>query len=349
VSQVADFSAALIATAAGILVALPALLAHNFLRTRIDRFEREFSSAGMAPHTDPARPRQFRLAQTLPLKKRFSILPPFALITAAALASFVAMGPILTVVVLLFGVCFLNGLILSGVHALFFFFGLWFFVSGLALSVATTWLFLKLIIPIREEEPSCAEPLTGGFQQAFRQSWEELHQRVIHIWSMDPPLRLVTVSAIAQVATSAVVLWRYHNPASPVDVSQFEGQHWQMDWRVFGICVFSMIVAWSFVLAGASRGRESLLLVLTLLHHCDPAGPLPDSGVRHLDQSDGCHLVMEFAEMAEEPGAAFRYRRPIRLACWRKDAGILRWFAGTLLPSPLGVALPQRARHRFTP
>lgn len=86
----ADFSAALIATAAGILVTIPATLAHNSLRTRINRFERELSSAGMAPHEDPAGQRQFRLAQTLPLKKRFSSLPPFALIAATALASVVA-------------------------------------------------------------------------------------------------------------------------------------------------------------------------------------------------------------------------------------------------------------------
>jgi biopolymer transport protein ExbD len=74
-------------------VAIPAILAHNFLRTRIDRFGHEFSCsvpAGMASHEDPAGPRQFRLAQTLPLKKRFSRLPPFALIAAPALASVVA-------------------------------------------------------------------------------------------------------------------------------------------------------------------------------------------------------------------------------------------------------------------
>jgi biopolymer transport protein ExbD len=90
-----SIAATLISAAAGILVAIPAILAHNFLRTRIDRFEREFSSAapaGMASHEDPARPgpRQFRLAQTLRLKKRFSSPPPFALIAAPALASVVA-------------------------------------------------------------------------------------------------------------------------------------------------------------------------------------------------------------------------------------------------------------------
>jgi hypothetical protein len=86
-------AATLITAAAGILVAIPAILAHNCLRTRIDRFGRDFSSsvpAGMASHEDPAGLRQFRLAQTLPLKRRFSGLPPFAIIAAPALASVVA-------------------------------------------------------------------------------------------------------------------------------------------------------------------------------------------------------------------------------------------------------------------
>ena len=74
-------------------MAIPAILAHNFLRTRIDRFELELSSivpAGKASHEYPTGPRQFRLARTLPLKKRFSSLPPFALIAAPALASIIA-------------------------------------------------------------------------------------------------------------------------------------------------------------------------------------------------------------------------------------------------------------------
>ena len=81
---------------------------------------------------------------------------------------------------------------------------------------------------------------------------------------MDPPLRLITVSAIAQIATSAILLWVYHTPAKPVDVSPIAEQHLQMDWRVFGICVLSTVAAWSFVLAGASRARKSLLLTLAL-------------------------------------------------------------------------------------
>jgi hypothetical protein len=87
-------AATLISAAAGILVAIPAILSHNLLGTRIDRFRHELSSAvpaGMGSHKDAAAPRPFRMAQTLPLKKRFSGLPPFALLAAPALASVVAL------------------------------------------------------------------------------------------------------------------------------------------------------------------------------------------------------------------------------------------------------------------
>jgi biopolymer transport protein ExbD len=90
----ARIASSLLTAATAILVAIPAILAHNFLRARIDRFGREFSSSapvGMASHEEPTGPRPFRLAQTLPLKKRFSSLPPFALIAAPALASVVVM------------------------------------------------------------------------------------------------------------------------------------------------------------------------------------------------------------------------------------------------------------------
>ncbi len=88
----ARIAATLISAAAGILVAIPAILAHNSLRTRIDRFGRECSAAvGTVSHEEPTGLRPFRLAQRLPLKKRFSSLPPFALIAAPALASVVVM------------------------------------------------------------------------------------------------------------------------------------------------------------------------------------------------------------------------------------------------------------------
>lgn len=75
-------------------MAIPAILVHNILRTRIQRYEHNFSGAvraGIPSHQDTASLQQFRLAQTLPLQKRFSRLPPLALIAAPALASVVAM------------------------------------------------------------------------------------------------------------------------------------------------------------------------------------------------------------------------------------------------------------------
>jgi biopolymer transport protein ExbD len=87
----ARISATLISAAAGILIAIPAILAHDFLQRRIDSFGRQCSvPVGMASHEEPTGPRPFRVAQTLPLRKRSS-LPPFALIAAPALASIVVM------------------------------------------------------------------------------------------------------------------------------------------------------------------------------------------------------------------------------------------------------------------
>ena len=87
-------ASSLLTAATAILVAIPAILVHNILCTRIHHYECEFSGAvhaGMASHEDTASPQQFRLAQTLPLQKPFSRLPPFGLIAAPALVSVVAM------------------------------------------------------------------------------------------------------------------------------------------------------------------------------------------------------------------------------------------------------------------
>lgn len=87
-------ASALLTDATAILVAIPAILVHNILRTVIHRRELEFSGAvhaGTASHEDTTSPQQFRLAQTLPLRKPFSRLPPFALIAAPALVSVIAM------------------------------------------------------------------------------------------------------------------------------------------------------------------------------------------------------------------------------------------------------------------
>ena len=85
-------AATLITTAAGILVAIPAILVHNFLCSRIDRFKCEFSRPETAGYAFARRSGPTSgLAQTLPLTKVFSRLPPFALIAAPTLASVVAM------------------------------------------------------------------------------------------------------------------------------------------------------------------------------------------------------------------------------------------------------------------
>lgn len=76
-------ASALISAAAGIVVAVPAVLIHNVLRTRVERMQRELSvTVESQGHIE----RSFRRAQMLPLKRRFSGLPPFALLGAPTLA-----------------------------------------------------------------------------------------------------------------------------------------------------------------------------------------------------------------------------------------------------------------------
>jgi biopolymer transport protein ExbB/TolQ/biopolymer transport protein ExbD len=76
---------ALVTTAAGILVAVPAICSYNYLCTRKDLLESEVSN-------DPtAQIRRYRQgARRLALAKRFSQLPAFALIAAPGLAVLVA-------------------------------------------------------------------------------------------------------------------------------------------------------------------------------------------------------------------------------------------------------------------
>jgi biopolymer transport protein ExbD len=78
-------AAALVTTAAGILVAVPATCFYNYLRTRIDLLESE------APNDPPPQIRRYRRrARRLALSKRFSQLPAFSLIAAPGLAVLVA-------------------------------------------------------------------------------------------------------------------------------------------------------------------------------------------------------------------------------------------------------------------
>jgi biopolymer transport protein ExbD len=83
----ARISAAWVVTLAGIIVAIPAAVSYNTLRMRLDVFVVERSpSVENREATQPALP-SFHFAQKLPLKKRFSSLPPLALLAAPALAS----------------------------------------------------------------------------------------------------------------------------------------------------------------------------------------------------------------------------------------------------------------------
>jgi biopolymer transport protein ExbD len=74
---------ALLATAAGILVAVPATLSYNLLRTRIEFLQAEVDSKWRTRDS-----RGSRVAQSLPLAPRFSRLP-VALIVAAVLALYI--------------------------------------------------------------------------------------------------------------------------------------------------------------------------------------------------------------------------------------------------------------------
>jgi biopolymer transport protein ExbD/uncharacterized membrane protein len=79
-------AAATITTGAGLLVAVPAVLSYNYLRTCIDSLENEF-------HSKARRSLGFQFAQGLPLAPRFSKIP-FAVIAAPALA--ITLGAFLT-------------------------------------------------------------------------------------------------------------------------------------------------------------------------------------------------------------------------------------------------------------
>jgi biopolymer transport protein ExbB/TolQ/biopolymer transport protein ExbD len=82
VMVVSGIDAAFISSAAGLLVAVPAVVSYNYLRTRIDSLESEMYSKAR-------RSRHFQVAQKLPLTPRFSKLP-FAVIAVPALAISVA-------------------------------------------------------------------------------------------------------------------------------------------------------------------------------------------------------------------------------------------------------------------
>jgi biopolymer transport protein ExbD len=76
-----EIPVALVATAAGLIVAVPAAISYNILRTCLERFENNHSSTLLK-----ATPRSYGFAQTLPLRSRFSGLQAFALIGAPVMA-----------------------------------------------------------------------------------------------------------------------------------------------------------------------------------------------------------------------------------------------------------------------
>ncbi len=76
-----EISATPVATAAGLLVAISAAISYNVLRMRLEKLERSRSNVLLG-----AAAGSFQVAQRLPLRMRFSGLPPFALIGAPVLA-----------------------------------------------------------------------------------------------------------------------------------------------------------------------------------------------------------------------------------------------------------------------
>ena len=81
-----ELSTALVATAAGLIVAIPAGVGYNVLRTRLEKLETGYSST-----LPDATPRCYGFAQTLPLRSRFSGFPAFALIATPVLAILIPM------------------------------------------------------------------------------------------------------------------------------------------------------------------------------------------------------------------------------------------------------------------
>jgi biopolymer transport protein ExbB/TolQ len=81
-----ELSTALVATTAGLIAAIPAAVCYNVLRTRLEKFESNCSRTLVE-----ATPRSYGFAQTLPLRRRFSGFPAFALMGAPVLAILIPM------------------------------------------------------------------------------------------------------------------------------------------------------------------------------------------------------------------------------------------------------------------
>ena len=81
-----EISTTTVATAAGLLVAIPAAISYNTLCARLEKLERKRSNVLLGAAADSV-----QVAQTLPLRRRFSGFPSFALIGAPLLAILVPM------------------------------------------------------------------------------------------------------------------------------------------------------------------------------------------------------------------------------------------------------------------
>ncbi len=86
-----------ITAAAGILVAIPATISHNLMRTWVEALRPERAAWRSIPDELAIRTRSVRLAQTLPLRQRFFSLPPFgvmaALVVSCLIPVFMAFEP----------------------------------------------------------------------------------------------------------------------------------------------------------------------------------------------------------------------------------------------------------------
>jgi len=86
----ASVASALVTTAAGLLVAIPAAVSYNVLCTRIELFLFDAWVSRENQHDAHAGLRSIHFAQRLPLQNRFSGFPAFALIASPSLAVVVA-------------------------------------------------------------------------------------------------------------------------------------------------------------------------------------------------------------------------------------------------------------------
>lgn len=124
----------------------------------------------------------------------------------------------------------------------------------LAMTVTITWLFFRLL-PTQDtpERPSYS-------------TWTTFRERFIDLASMEPPLRLLTALAIAQLLASAILLvvsqlWPHERPLA---VATYHGQSVHLDPRVFKATLGYLLIAWPLVLVGASPGRLTFPLILVL-------------------------------------------------------------------------------------